>query len=98
MTIAVMLFLSIFSSYAGLKLWEKKPNADKIAKIFLIVQLSLIIMILGIRLLMPFSIYGYADTLKIIITGLIPAISYFIVWYLYLSYSRRVRNTYECLA
>jgi len=97
-TITVMLFLCISSFFAGLKLWAEKPRAEKTAKIFLIAQLSLIIIIFGIRLIMPFSFDSYTNTLKIIITGLISSMSYFIVWYLYLSYSRRVRNTYGCLA
>jgi hypothetical protein len=98
LTIAVMLFLTIFSFYSGLKLWGEKPKAEKTAKIFLLTQLFLIIIIFSIRLIVPFYFDSYTFTLKIIITALIPSMFYFMVWYLYLSYSRRVRNTYGCLA
>ena len=98
LTIVIMLFISIFSFFAGLKLWGEKARAEKTAKIFLLSQLSLVIIILSIRLLVPFSFDIYNSAIKPIITGLISSISYFIIWYLYLTYSRRVRNTYGCLA
>jgi hypothetical protein len=98
LTIVIMLFISIFSFFAGLKLWGEKPRAEKTAKIFLLAQLSLVIIMLSIRILVPFSFYSYTSAFKTIITGLISSISYFIIWYLYLTYSRRVRNTYGCLA
>ena len=97
-TIVIMLFISIFSFFAGLKLWVEKPRAEKTAKIFLLTQLSLVIIIIGIRLIVPSSFDIYTSAFKTIITGLISSISYFIIWYLYLTYSRRVRNTYGCLA
>jgi hypothetical protein len=98
LTIVIMLFISIFSFFVGLKLWVEKPRAEKTAKIFLLMQLSLVIIILSIRLLVPSSFDIYASAFKTIITGLISSISYFVIWYLYLTYSRRVRNTYGCLA
>jgi hypothetical protein len=93
-SITAMIFLSMFSFYAGLRLWGTKPQADKTTKLFLITQLTLMTIILSLRPLLLFSLDGNADSLGDIIMGLIPYISYFMVWYLYLCYSRRVRNTY----
>ena len=94
MSIAVMIFLAIMSFYAGLSLWGLKKKAIKITKMFLITQLSLMVIIIAMRPFMAFSLGGNANSIGDIIKGLIPFLSYFSVWYLYLSYSRRVQNTY----
>jgi len=90
-----MILLTIFSFYAGLSLWGLKQKAIKITKMFLITQLSLMVIIIAIRPFMEIFISGNANSIGDIIKGLIPFLSYFSVWYLYLSYSKRVHNTYS---
>ncbi len=90
-----MIFLAIFSFHAGLGLWGLKPKAIKTTKVFLITQLSLMVIIITIRTFMENSLGGNANSIGDLIKGLIPFLSYFSVWYLYLSYSRRVHNTYS---
>jgi hypothetical protein len=97
-SMAAMILLTIFSFCAGLSLWGIKKNATKITKKFLITQLSSMVIIIVIRPLMVFSLDGNANTIGDIIKSLIPFLSYFSVWYLYLSYSRRVHNTYGASA
>jgi hypothetical protein len=93
--IVTMVFLAIFSFYAGLRLWEVKPRAVKIAKIFLIMQLSLtsIIVITGPFMTLPLG--GNENILRDIMKRLIPSLLNFSLWYLYLGYSRRVFTTYS---
>jgi hypothetical protein len=93
-SMAVMILLAIMSFYAGLSLWGLKQRAVKNTKLFLITQLSLMVIIVVIRPFMAFSLGGNSNSIGDIIKGLIPFLSYFSVWYLYLSYSRRVQNTY----
>jgi hypothetical protein len=95
--VAAMIFLSIISFYAGLSLWGVKQKAVKIAKIFLITQLSIIFIIIIARPSMIFSLEWNVNSLDDIIKSLIPFLSYFTIWYLYLSYSKRVHNTYDVL-
>lgn len=91
--IITMAFLAVFSFYAGLCLWEAKQKAVKIAKIFLLTQLGLMFFVFAIR---PFMVILYSDgnKFRIIIESLIPFFSYFSVWFLYLTFSRRVRSTF----
>jgi hypothetical protein len=90
-----MVCLAIFSFYAGLRLWEVKPRAVKIAKTFLIMQLSLtsIIVIIGPFMTLPLG--GNENILRDIMKRLIPSLLNFSLWYLYLRYSRRVFTTYS---
>jgi hypothetical protein len=97
-SMVAMILLSIFSFYAGLSLWGLKNNATKITKLFLISQLSLMVIIFAIRPFMVGSLGGNANSIGDVIKCLIPFLSYFSVWYLYLSYSRRVHNTYGASA
>ncbi|MCX5891306.1 MAG: DUF2569 family protein [Deltaproteobacteria bacterium] len=93
-SMVAMILLTIFSFYAGLSLWGLKHRAVKITKLFLITQLSLMVIIIVMRPFLAFSLGGNANSIGDVIKGLIPFLSYFSVWYLYLSYSRRVHNTY----
>ncbi len=90
-------FLAIFSFYAGLSLWQLKPKAVKTAKLFLITQLLLTMLLIGLQPFVAFPLganpAGFGDT----IPRLIPFLSYFTVWYAYLSLSRRVRRTCRIL-
>ncbi|MGA9756559.1 MAG: DUF2569 family protein [Desulfobaccales bacterium] len=92
--IGIMVFLTIFSFYAGLRLWEVKPRAVKIAKTFLILQLSLtsILVIIGPFMTLPLG--GNENILRDIIKRLTPSLLNFSLWYLYLSNSSRVFTTY----
>jgi hypothetical protein len=90
--------LAVFAFYAGLALYQKRPNAIVIAKIYFIVMLTLGVLVLGIVLLGlvgQFSDPALAKQLRgpamvaalrqIILSG---------VWLLYLERSKRVRATY----
>lgn len=94
LTIATMLFLAIFSFYAGLRLWHLKPRAVKTAKVFLITQLLLILVITIIRPFMTSTIDTGGKLFSAILISLIPSIFQFALWYLYLTKSSRVHNTY----
>ncbi len=95
--IAATTFLAIFSFYAGLCLWQLKPNAVKTVKLFLISQLLLMMLLMTLRPVTVFTLGAspgsFADTLP----RLIPFLLYFSVWYAYLSFSRRVHLTYQIL-
>lgn len=90
-----MVCLAIFSFYAGLRLWEAKQRAVKIAKAFLITQFSLTFIIVIIRPFMTLSLGGNEDIVAEIMKRLLPSLLNFSLWYLYLSHSRRVLNTYS---
>jgi hypothetical protein len=93
--IGTMVFLAIFSFYAGLRLWEIKLNAVKTAKTFLITQLSLTFIIVIISPFMTLPLGGKENILAEIMKRLIPSLLNFSLWYLYLSNSKRVYNTFS---
>lgn len=93
--IATILFLAILSFYAGLRLWHIKPRAVKISKAFLIIQLILTFIITTIRPFTTFSIEPKGTIFGAILLSLIPSLLQFSLWYLYLSKSSRVYNTYR---
>ena len=95
LTIATMLFLAVLSFYAGLRLWNVKPRAVKISKAFLIIQLFLTFIITIIRPFMTFSIEPEGTIYGAVLLSLIPSLLQFGFWYLYLSKSSRVYNTYK---
>jgi hypothetical protein len=90
-----MVSLAIFSFYAGLRLWEVKQRAVKIAKAFLITQFSLTFIIVIIRPFMTLPLGGNENIVAEILKRLLPSLLNFSLWYLYLSHSRRVFNTYS---
>lgn len=94
LTIATMLFLAIFSFYAGLGLWHFKSRAVKTAKAFLITQLLLLFLITMIRPIMTSTIDTGGKVFTAILINLIPSLFQFGLWYLYLIKSSRVLNTY----
>ena len=98
LTIATMLFLAIFSFYAGLRLWHVKSRAVKTAKVFLVTQLLLILVITIIRPIMTATIDTGGQVFSAILISLIPSLFQFGLWYLYLTKSSRVRNTYGAAA
>lgn len=93
-TIASMLFLAIFSFYAGLRLWHVKPKAVKTAKVFLIIQLIIILAITIIRPFITVTLETDGEIFREILINLVPSLFQFCLWYLYLSKSRRVYHTY----
>jgi len=97
--IILLIGLMVFSFYAGYALWSVKPNAVKIAKIFL---LALVV----ISILSPFIRIGVANSLnlpseftkfiskeEILEAG--RGIISFVIWFTYLCQSKRVRATYS---
>lgn len=94
LTIATMLFLAIFSFCAGLRLWNIKSRAVNTAKVFLITQLLLIFIITIIRPIMTSTLDTRGKVFGAILISLIPSLFQFALWYLYLTKSSRVLNTY----
>ncbi len=90
-----MIFLAVFSFYAGLRLWKVNPRAVKTAKAFLITQLSLIFLITITRPLIDFPLGGNGLIFGDLLQRLLPALFNFGLWYLYLSTSKRVHNTFS---
>ncbi len=95
--IAATTILAIFSFYAGLSLWQLKPKAVKTVKLFLITYLLLMMFLIALRPFMVFSLGANPASFGDTIPRLIPFLCYFSVWYAYLSFSRRVRLTYQIL-
>jgi len=93
--LGLIAFLATFSFYAGLQLWEMKLWAVKLTKIFLIIQLFLSSIIAVIQSFMTFPFVGNENNYIIILKITIPSLLHTSIWYLYLSNSRRVHNTYR---
>jgi hypothetical protein len=93
-----MLFINIgiafLSFYSGWQLWTLKEGAVNTAKMFLIVQLSLTLVILALQQVFISQSAGVGSVAIHIGGQLITAVLYFIVWYTYLTKSRRVHNTF----
>jgi hypothetical protein len=78
-----MVFLAIFSFWAGLRLWGLKPNAVRTTKLFLLTQLALTFIIDIIRPAMAFPLgdnEGFGEiigsTTSYLIRRLIPSLNY----------------------
>ncbi len=87
--------LMCFSVYAGVRLWKITAGAVEVAKRYLMVYLGYNIFTLAL----PF-IYGiperFADPIFKQLSKAFPfAAAYFTIWYLYLTYSKRVKGTYK---
>ena len=95
--IAATTFLAIFSFYAGLSLWQLNPKAVKTVKLFLLTQLLLMMLLIALQPFMAFPLGANPTSFGDTIPRLIPFLSYFGVWYAYLSFSRRVQLTYQIL-
>lgn len=95
--IVTMIFLAIFSFYAGLRLWNVKLGAVRTAKAFLIIQLFLTFILAIIRPFMTFSSGANGKVFGAILITLIPSLLQFGLWYLYLSKSSRVYKTYGAI-
>jgi len=78
--------LALSSVWAGFWLWREDPRGVSLAKVYLLVSPMLVISLDAVLVLT-----GTKIELVEVIAGRIP---YSIVWYLYLSSSKRVRTTY----
>ena len=86
-----------FSVYAGLSLWQKWPKAVTVAKIFLISLLvvSIVLPFLPLTVDLPESLH---DAILDQARYSIPVqLVYPVVWYSYLTFSKRVARTYVSL-
>jgi hypothetical protein len=96
-TMAVTLFIALLSFTSGLKLWNLREGAVKIAKTFLLVQFGLTLAMLALqRLILP-PAGGGGFSPPQLLAALLPALLFFGVWYTYLTKSRRVQQTYAGL-
>ena len=77
-----MVFLAIFSFYAGLKLWEVRQKAVRTAKVFLISQLSLTFIIVVSQPFMTSPLGGNENIFGDMMKRLIPSLFHFSLWYL----------------
>ena len=92
----MQLGLASFGVYTGLALWRLKPGAVSLTKLFLLA--SLLIPFLQV----PLSLMTYFELNEIILFNLKdhflnlwgPTL-FFVVWYIYLSRSKRVEATYD---
>jgi hypothetical protein len=90
----IMVGIIAFSVYAGVGLWNEWPKAVRVAKVFLIslFVVSIILPFLPLTVAVPESVHDkvldqawYSVPMQLI---------YPVVWYSYLTYSRRVAATY----
>ena len=78
--------ITCFGIYAGVALWKIRSNAIKIAKSYLFVLLGYSILI-GLLSFVDASLAGGHESIRLLI--------YFIIWYSYLTKSKRVAATYR---
>jgi Protein of unknown function (DUF2569) len=83
---AIYAGLSIFSFCAGLLLWLEEPRGVSVAKAYMWIAPTLVIPLYTILALAGLRV----DLLRVVVGRL----AYSVVWYAYLSTSRRVRETY----
>jgi hypothetical protein len=82
--------IALFSCYAGWSLWTRRKGAVRIAKIYLITQC-----VLGILTVITLAgLLNNAEYTNGAAKGVLSAIFYLVVWYWYLSRSKRVAATY----
>lgn len=91
----VVCFKNIISITAGISLWRKSICSVNVAKFYLIVLLLLSI----ISSFMPFLAniflgFGKAIIWAIAIESTVFSIAFFTIWYLYLSKSKRIKETF----
>ena len=91
--VGVMLVITALGFYAGISLWTKRPNAVLKAKIYLILlPFATILALYSIYMVLPPMVqqpFIRESTFPVIRT-----VIYSIVWFLYLSNSQRVAETY----
>jgi Protein of unknown function (DUF2569) len=87
----VSISMLLFSIYAGIALWKTKPNAVKIAKIFLII-LFVRYVVSGFLILMVDLRQG--KEILTLVFDLSLWLAHLVGWYVYLYKSKRVKATY----
>jgi len=87
-------FILIIGLIAGIKLWKINKHAVRFAKGFLLVSLfySAISISFPYIIDLPENIRSFL--VKSFFIGLVTSIPYFIIWFWYLTVSKRVKNTY----
>ncbi len=86
--------LIAFCVYAGISLWNLRPNAVRIAKLFLITffVVSIVLPFLPLMINLPESLHD--KVLEQAWYGLPTQLIFPVVWYSYLTFSKRVAATY----
>ena len=82
--------LTFFALYAGARLWMIKPRAVQTAKLFLVANLIVLIVVPTLT----FNILDIQGQWDPVIKATFGGIIYFAVWYPYLCKSMRVKATY----
>jgi hypothetical protein len=83
-----------FSIYAGIVLWEIRPNAVKIAKKYLLTLLGYSILTAFLPFMAGLPSEANLSMIGEIAKGIFMSIIYVAVWYSYLNKSKRVKATY----
>lgn len=91
--VAFTIFLIVCSMYAGISLWTKRPNAVFKAKIYLLLLPVITILSIFITYSMMPPVIQNA-LLKESTVPLIRTVLYSVIWFIYLSSSQRVAETY----
>jgi hypothetical protein len=86
--------LAVFSLYAGLSLWKVTIGAVDVARAYLVLSAGASVGLLGAAVLFGITKEFSEATMQFNLTGVGVTVLYAYSWLLYLSRSRRVRNTY----
>ncbi len=89
--------LMAFSIYAGISLWNIRPRAVKTAKTYLLSLLGYSILVIFLPFINGLPSEVNSQMVGLLIFSLVRTIIYIIVWYTYLSSSKRVKATYDVL-
>jgi len=87
--------LMIFSIYAGSILWNIKPRAVEITKIYLKVYLVYTIIASFLPFMAGLPSAANEAMIPVAIFGIIKSIIYYTVWFTFLQKSKRVKATYD---
>ena len=84
--------LNIGSLYAGVRLWRIQPGAVQVTKRYLLCGMGFVVLHMVVTFMFGTSsaLYKTQDY-----TDVAKTIGFNVIWYLYLSRSRRVKNTYQ---
>jgi hypothetical protein len=89
----ISIVLILFAVYTGINLWQQKKEAVKITRLFLLTVLMFIIIEFALFvLILPDKVVQFV--LPELIGQSLARIIAVVIWYLYLIYSKRVKNTY----
>lgn len=88
--IACYTAVTFFSFYAGTRLWSIRPNAVRTAKIYLVVQMLVGLIVPGAVAAVVSAPGAASEVIRTAFHGIL----YFAIWYPYLCKSERVKATY----